>query len=93
MNVIHQTRAKQTSEDPLLRFSRGEISRRRAMRELGDITYGELLERIAERRLPLPRLPPDQEVAMQGNCPDRDGPVPLSLRPVRRPPPARAGVA
>jgi hypothetical protein len=34
------------------------------MRELGDITYGELLDRIAERRLPLPRLPPEREGAM-----------------------------
>jgi hypothetical protein len=64
MNVIHQPHAEQMSEDPLIRFSRGEISRQRAMRELGDITYGELLDRIAERRLPLPRLPPEREGAM-----------------------------
>lgn len=42
--------------DPLLSFSRGEIGRQRAMDALG-IGYGELLDRLAERRLPLPQLP------------------------------------
>ncbi len=45
-----------TSTDALLAFSRGEIGRQRAMDALG-IGYGELLDRLAERRLPLPQLP------------------------------------
>jgi hypothetical protein len=36
------------------------------MRLLGDISYGELLDLIAERRLPLPRLP-DEQAEEQSN--------------------------
>lgn len=66
MNLIRQPRRRpeQSPDDPVLRFSRGEVSRQRAMRDLGDISYGELLERLAKRRLPLPRLPQEQEDAM-----------------------------
>ena len=46
--------------DPVARFSRGEIGRRQAQHELGDIGYSELLDRIAERGLPLPQLPPEE---------------------------------
>ena len=42
--------------DPLLAFSQGEIGRQRAMTALG-ISYGELLDRLAERHLKLPQLP------------------------------------
>ena len=45
--------------DPVLQFSQGVISRKQAMRALG-IEYGELLDRVAARSLPLPRLS-DQE--------------------------------
>lgn len=41
--------------DQVLLFSRGEISRAQAMRSLG-IGYSELLDRIAVRELPLPRV-------------------------------------
>lgn len=41
--------------DHVLLFSKGEISRARAMRSLG-IGYSELLDRIAVRGLPLPRV-------------------------------------
>lgn len=46
--------------DPVVLFSRGEIGRKEAMRLLGDIGYSELLERIADRGLPLPRLPREE---------------------------------
>ena len=41
--------------DPVLLFSQGEISRKQAMRIM-DIAYGDLLDRIADRGLPLPRV-------------------------------------
>jgi hypothetical protein len=44
-----------SSPDPVLLFSQGEISRKQAMRQLG-ITYGELLDFVADRSLPLPRV-------------------------------------
>nr|WP_294555518.1 hypothetical protein [uncultured Rhodopila sp.] len=49
--------------DHVLRFSNGEISRAQAMRSLG-IGYSELLDRVAERRLPLPRVDDSQAEAM-----------------------------
>lgn len=61
--------------DPLLAFSRGEIGRRRAMDALG-IGYGELLDRLAERRLPLPHLPQaelDRMVAVMLDVLERAG--------------------
>ena len=47
--------AKVAVADHVLLFSRGEISRAQAMRSLG-IGYSELLDRIAARNLPLPRV-------------------------------------
>lgn len=47
---------QETSADPLLDFSRGRVGRKEAMRRLG-LTYFELLDRLAERALPLPALP------------------------------------
>ena len=44
-----------TGSDPVLLFSQGVISRKQAMRQLG-IEYGELLDRVADRSLPLPRV-------------------------------------
>ena len=41
--------------DLVLLFSQGVISRKQAMRQLG-IEYGELLDLVADRSLPLPRL-------------------------------------
>ena len=35
--------------DPVSRFVRGEISRRQAMADLGDIGYGTLIDRVAEQ--------------------------------------------
>ena len=61
--------------DPLLAFSRGEIGRRRAMGALG-IGYGESLDRLAERRLPLPQLPEaelDRMVAVMLDVSGRTG--------------------
>jgi len=52
-----------TWSDPVLLFSQGVISRKQAMRQLG-ITYGELLDRVAERSLPLPRLSDPETNAM-----------------------------
>ncbi len=49
--------------DPVLLFSQGVISRKQAMRQLG-ITYGELLDRVADRGLPLPRLSDAETDAM-----------------------------
>lgn len=43
------------ASDPVLLFSQGVISRKQAMRQLG-ITYSELLDRVADRSLPLPRV-------------------------------------
>ena len=41
--------------DLVLLFSQGVISRKQAMRQLG-IEYSELLDLVADRSLPLPRL-------------------------------------
>ncbi len=41
--------------DYVLLFSNSEVSRKQAMRLLG-ISYGELLERLSGRELPLPRV-------------------------------------
>jgi hypothetical protein len=46
--------------DPVLLFSRGAISRKQAMRDLGDISYGELIDKIADRGLSLPELAADE---------------------------------
>jgi hypothetical protein len=54
------TSKRRLPDDPVARFSRGEISRKQAMRLLGDISYSELLDQIAERKLPLPRLPKEE---------------------------------
>lgn len=45
-----------TEDDAVARFARGDIGRRQAMHALG-IGYGELLDRLSERGLPLPELP------------------------------------
>jgi hypothetical protein len=42
----------------------GVFDRRQAMQELGAISYGELLDRIAARGLPLPRVSKEQEDAI-----------------------------
>ena len=46
--------------DPVLRFARGEISRRQAMAELGDIGYSALIDKVVERGLKLPSLPDEE---------------------------------
>lgn len=51
------------SADHVLRFSNGETSRAQAMRALG-ISYSELLDLVAERRLPLPRVDDAEAEAM-----------------------------
>lgn len=56
MNVVHRPTGA-GAEDAVLRFSRGEISRKRAMALLGDISYSELLDRLAAQGLALPRMP------------------------------------
>jgi hypothetical protein len=45
--------------DPVVLFSHGEISRKQAMRTLGGISYGELIDMLVERGLSLPELPPE----------------------------------
>ena len=52
-----------TDSDPVLLFSQGVISRKQAMRQLG-IEYSELLDRVADRSLPLPRLSDAETDAM-----------------------------
>ncbi len=49
--------------DHLLLFSKGEVSRQQAMRRL-DISYGELLDLLADRRLPLPRVSAEEAASM-----------------------------
>ena len=51
--------------DPVLLFSQGAISRKQAMRRLG-IEYGELLDRVAYRSLPLPRVSDEEADRMAG---------------------------
>lgn len=66
MNELsHPARPGRDTGDALLAFSRGEIGRQRAMDALG-IGYGELLDRLAERRLPLPQLPEAEVERMAG---------------------------
>lgn len=50
-------------EDPILRFSVGDIGRKQAMRML-DVSYGELLDRVADRRLALPLMPREERHRM-----------------------------
>jgi hypothetical protein len=50
--------------DVLARFAQGVLGRKYAMAALGDISYSELLDRLAERGLPLPKLPPERLDAM-----------------------------
>jgi hypothetical protein len=49
--------------DHLLLFSKGEVSRQQAMRRLG-VGYGELLDLLADRRLPLPRVSAEEATSM-----------------------------
>lgn len=49
-------RAERDTGDAVRAFSQGVISRQRAM-DLLDIDYGELLDQLAIRGLPLPQLP------------------------------------
>ena len=49
-------RAARDTDDAVRAFSQGVISRQRAM-DLLDTDYGELLDQIASRGLPLPQLP------------------------------------
>lgn len=48
---------EQNSTDLFERYSRAEISAVRLRRELGGITYGDVLIQMARRDLPLPRTP------------------------------------
>ena len=52
-----------STPDHLLLFSNGEISRKQAMRHL-EVSYSELLDRLANRELPLPRVSAEQAEAM-----------------------------
>jgi hypothetical protein len=45
------------TKDLLGRYSRAEISAMRLRRELGGITYGDVLIQLAAHDLPLPRTP------------------------------------
>ncbi len=69
MNVVPRTGTDQTpaqlpDADPLMLFAQGTISRQLAAHRMGDIGYGELLNRLAERGLPLPVSPPDELARM-----------------------------
>lgn len=46
---------RSAAPDHVLLFSNGQISRKQAMRLLG-VSYGELLDRLSGRELPLPRV-------------------------------------
>ncbi len=50
--------------DVLTRFAQGMLGRKDAIAALGDISYSEVLDRLAERGLPLPKLPPERLEAM-----------------------------
>ncbi len=54
-----------SQEDEVALFSAGVISRQTAMRALG-VSYGELLDLIAERGLPLPRVSDEVADRMAG---------------------------
>jgi hypothetical protein len=44
-----------TEQDALQAYSRGEMDSIELRRRLGGVTFGEVLRRLAEARLPLPR--------------------------------------
>ncbi len=44
-------------KEALEAFSRGEMTALDLRRRLGDATYGEILQRLSEEHLPLPRAP------------------------------------
>lgn len=50
-------------ETVLAAFSRGDLDRRAAMGRLG-VDYGELLDMVAARGLPLPAIPPERRRPM-----------------------------
>lgn len=57
MNELSKpSRTVRDADDPVRAFSQGAISRQRAMDLLGT-GYGELLDQLANRGLPLPQLP------------------------------------
>ena len=57
MNELSKpSRAARDTDDPVRTFSQGVTSRQCAMDLLG-IGYGELLDQLASRGLPLPQLP------------------------------------
>jgi hypothetical protein len=53
--------------DPVVRFARGEISRKHAMAELGGISYGALIDKVVESGLTLPSLPGAELEQMAGD--------------------------
>jgi len=53
--------------DPVIRFARGEISRKRAMTDLGGIGYGILIDKVVERGLTLPSLSGEELKRMAGD--------------------------
>ncbi len=55
--IVAEPAPGQSADDPVARFARGDIGRRQAMAALG-IGYGALIDRVAERGLSLPELPP-----------------------------------
>ena len=56
--------------DPLLSYSKGELSREDAIRELGLRDYAELLIALGDADLPLPQ-PPQHEIENQAALLDR----------------------
>jgi hypothetical protein len=68
----HTAEAQRIAEpiDPVVLFSRGDISRKQAMRALGGISYGELIDMIAVRGLSLPELPPEDVDRMANDVVD-----------------------
>jgi hypothetical protein len=55
-DVPVEVQGQSSAMDPVLRFVRGEISRKQAMISLGGIGYGALIDQVAERGLQLPSL-------------------------------------
>lgn len=60
MTVVQCPHQRLVAPDPVAPFARVEIGRQRAMAALGDIGYGELIDKAAERGLALSSLPADE---------------------------------
>lgn len=58
--VAVDDRARLGDADAVVRFAHGEIGRKEAMRALGDVPYGVLIDRVGALGLTLPALSEDE---------------------------------